>query len=189
GIKNASERIKSYPHQFSGGMQQRVVIAMALACNPDILIADEPTTALDVTVQSQVLDLLKKIQKDINLSIILITHDLGVVANIANRVAVMYAGRIVDIGKTKEIFNDPKHPYTNGLLKPVPNMEDSQKQLISIPGSPPYLLHPPKGDAFAVRNEDALKIDFLHQPPMFKVSPTHFAATWLMHEKAGKEAE
>ena len=189
GLKNAPERIKLYPHQFSGGMQQRVVIAMALACNPDILIADEPTTALDVTVQAQVLDLLKNIQKELGTSIIFITHDLGVVANIADRVAVMYAGKIVEIGNVKEIFYNPRHPYTIGLLKAMPNLDNPQNQLISIPGSPPNLLEPPEGDAFAGRNREALKIDSLYQPPMFQVSSTHYAATWLMHEKAEKNAK
>lgn len=189
GLNNASKRIGAYPHQFSGGMKQRVVIAMALACNPDILIADEPTTALDVTVQAQVLELLKDIQKELGTSIIFITHDLGVVANIAHRVAVMYAGEMVEIGDVKEIFNQPKHPYTIGLLKAMPDLENPQNELISISGTPPDLLSPPKGDAFAVRNEDAMKIDFLYEPPMFEVSPSHYAATWLMHNKAAKKAE
>src|SRR5699024_3086952 len=156
--KNAKEQIAMYPHQFSGGMQQRVVIAMALACNPDILIADEPTTALDVTVQAQVLELLKHIQKELGTSIIFITHDLGVVANIAHRVAVMYAGKIVEIGNVKEIFNHPRHPYTIGLLKAMPNLSSTTDKLLSIPGSPPNLLEPPKGDAFAERNNKAMKI-------------------------------
>lgn len=189
GLKNASKRINAYPHQFSGGMQQRVVIAMALACNPDILIADEPTTALDVTVQAQVLELLKDIQRELGTSIIFITHDLGVVADIADRVAVMYAGKIVEIGEVKEIFDEPKHPYTIGLLKAMPNLENPQNELISIPGTPPNLLSPPKGDAFAKRNEDSMKVDFIYQPPMFEVSPTHHVATWLLHGKAKKVAE
>ncbi len=186
GISNATERVKQYPHQFSGGMQQRVVIAMALACNPAILIADEPTTALDVTVQAQVLELLKDIQKKMDTSIIFITHDLGVVANIADRVAVMYAGKVVEIGRTDEVFYNPQHPYTKGLLAAMPDLTIDQEELQTIPGSPPNLLYPPPGDAFALRNEQALKIDFLHDPPMFKVSETHSAATWLLHEKASK---
>lgn len=160
GITNAAERVKQYPHQFSGGMQQRVVIAMALACNPAILIADEPTTALDVTVQAQVLELLKDIQKKMDTSIIFITHDLGVVANIADRVAVMYAGKVVEIGKTDEVFYNPQHPYTKGLLAAMPDLTIDQEELQTIPGSPPNLLYPPPGDAFALRNEHALKIDF-----------------------------
>lgn len=188
GIKNPEQRAKQYPHQFSGGMQQRAVIAMALACNPEILIADEPTTALDVTIQVQVLDLLKDLQKKTNTSIIFITHDLGVVANIADRVAVMYAGKIIEIGKTEEIFYNPQHPYTKGLLAGMPNLNTGQEELKTIPGTPPNLLHPPVGDAFAERNEHALKIDFIHDPPMFKVSESHFAASWLLHEKGAKKA-
>ncbi|TMN21445.1 ABC transporter ATP-binding protein [Lentibacillus cibarius] len=189
GIHDAANRINHYPHQFSGGMQQRVVIAMALACNPDILIADEPTTALDVTVQAQVLDLLKDIQQRLGTSIIFITHDLGVVANIADRVAVMYAGKIVEIGKAEEIFYNPKHPYTIGLLNAMPNLSKIQDELATIPGSPPNLMVPPAGDAFAERNKHALKIDYLYEPPFFEVSDTHFVATWLMHEKASKKAK
>ncbi|WP_082732004.1 ABC transporter ATP-binding protein [Sporosarcina sp. HYO08] len=190
GIPNPEQRVKQYPHQFSGGMQQRVIIAMSLACNPEILIADEPTTALDVTVQAQVLELLKEIQLKMGTSIIFITHDLGVVANIADRVAVMYAGKIVEIGKTEEVFYNTQHPYTKGLLAAMPDLNTGQDELQTIPGSPPNLLYPPVGDAFAERNEHALKIDFLHDPPMFKVSDTHYAATWLLHEKAvGKAKE
>lgn len=188
GIKNPKQRAKQYPHQFSGGMQQRAVIAMALACNPEILIADEPTTALDVTIQVQVLDLLRDLQKKTDTSIIFITHDLGVVANIADRVAVMYAGKIVEIGKTEEIFYNPQHPYTKGLLAGMPDLHTGQEELKTIPGAPPNLLHPPAGDAFAERNEHALKIDFIHEPPMFKVSESHFAASWLLHEKGAKKA-
>lgn len=193
GINHPEERLKQYPHQLSGGMQQRVVIAMALSSNPEIIIADEPTTALDVTVQAQVLDLLKEIQRKKKTSIIFITHDLGVVANVADRVAVMYAGKIVEIGKTKEIFYNPQHPYTTGLLAAMPDLHTDQEELEAIPGAPPNLLHPPKGDAFALRNPHALKIDFLYEPPMFQVSETHFAATWLLHKKAegkkkGKQA-
>ena len=189
GIANPEERVKQYPYQFSGGMQQRVVIAMALACNPEILIADEPTTALDVTVQAQVLELLKDIQLKMGTSIIFITHDLGVVANIADRVAVMYAGKVVEIGKTEEVFYNPQHPYTQGLLAAMPDLNTNQDELQTIPGSPPNLLYPPSGDAFCPRNADALKIDFIHEPPMFKVTDTHYAATWLLHEKATSVAK
>lgn len=185
GIPNAEARIKQYPHQFSGGMRQRVVIAIALACNPKVLIADEPTTALDVTIQAQILDLMKDIQKKMGTSIIIITHDLGVVANIADRVAVMYAGKIVETGTVEEVFYNPQHPYTWGLLGSMPNME-TREELAAIPGTPPDLLNPPKGDAFAERNEFALKVDYLREPPMFKLSETHFAATWLLHGKAPK---
>ncbi|MFE8701791.1 dipeptide ABC transporter ATP-binding protein [Cytobacillus sp. FJAT-54145] len=185
GIPNAEARIKQYPHQFSGGMRQRVVIAIALACNPRILIADEPTTALDVTIQAQILDLMKDIQKKTETSIIIITHDLGVVANIADRVAVMYAGKIVETGTVEEVFYNPQHPYTWGLLGSMPNME-TREELVAIPGTPPDLINPPIGDPFAERNEYALKVDYLREPPMFKLSETHYAATWLLHGKAPK---
>ncbi|MEC0303475.1 ABC transporter ATP-binding protein [Terribacillus saccharophilus] len=185
-IPNPESRMKQYPHQFSGGMRQRVVIAMALACNPRILIADEPTTALDVTIQAQILELMKDIQKKVDTSIIFITHDLGVVANVADRVAVMYAGKIVEIGTTDEVFYNPKHPYTWGLLGSMPTLESDEEELFAIPGTPPDLIAPPKGDAFAARNKFALEIDFVEQPPMFKVSDTHYAATWLLHENAPK---
>ncbi|VDG99364.1 Glutathione import ATP-binding protein GsiA [Lysinibacillus sphaericus] len=184
GIKNAEKRYKQYPHQFSGGMRQRIVIAMALACEPRIIIADEPTTALDVSIQAQILELLKSIQLKMKLSIIFITHDLGVVAKMADRVAVMYAGKIVEIGLVDEIFYNCKHPYTQGLLAAMPNPDMDTDTLYSIPGTPPNLLYPPKGDAFAARNRQALNIDFLEEPPMFKVSDTHYAATWLLHEQA-----
>jgi oligopeptide transport system ATP-binding protein len=186
GIPNAEARLKEYPHQFSGGMRQRVVIAMALACNPKLLIADEPTTALDVTIQAQILELMKDIQKKTDSAIIFITHDLGVVANVADKVAVMYAGRVVEIGTVDDIFYNPQHPYTWGLLASMPSLENEEDELIAIPGTPPDLLHPPKGDAFAPRNPNALKIDFEMEPPMFKVSDTHYAATWLLHEDAPK---
>ncbi|MGG3736762.1 ABC transporter ATP-binding protein [Aeribacillus pallidus] len=186
GIPKPEIRFKQYPHQFSGGMRQRVVIAIALACNPKILIADEPTTALDVTIQAQILDLMKDLQKKIDTSIIFITHDLGVVANVADRVAVMYGGRIVEIGTVDEIFYNPKHPYTWGLISSMPSLDTKDDELYAIPGSPPDLLEPPKGDAFAPRNEYALKIDLEKQPPMFKVSDTHYAATWLLHPDAPK---
>ncbi|WP_026571108.1 MULTISPECIES: ABC transporter ATP-binding protein [Sediminibacillus] len=184
GLPNPTERINQYPHQFSGGQRQRVVIAIALACNPKILIADEPTTALDVTIQAQILELMKDIQKKTESSIIFITHDLGVVANVADRVAVMYAGKIVEIGTVDEIFYNPKHPYTWGLLGSMPTLDSTEDSLIAIPGSPPDMLKPPKGDAFAPRNEYALEIDKEMEPPMFKVSDTHYAATWLLHEYA-----
>jgi oligopeptide transport system ATP-binding protein len=186
GIPNPELRLKQYPHQFSGGMRQRVVIAIALACNPKLLIADEPTTALDVTIQAQILDLMKDIQKKTDSSIIFITHDLGVVANVADRVAVMYAGKIIEIGTVDEIFYNPKHPYTWGLLGSMPTLDSSEDELYAIPGTPPDMTNPPKGDAFAPRNQFALEIDTQLEPPMFKISDTHYAATWLLHENAPK---
>ncbi len=186
GIANPELRFKQYPHQFSGGMRQRVVIAIALACNPKVLIADEPTTALDVTIQAQILELMKSLQKKIDTSIIFITHDLGVVANVADRVAVMYAGKIVEIGTVDEIFYNPQHPYTWGLISSMPSLDAREEELYAIPGTPPNLLHPPKGDAFAPRNAYAMQIDLEEQPPMFKVSDTHYAATWLLHPDAPK---
>ncbi|PWU67723.1 ABC transporter ATP-binding protein [Gracilibacillus dipsosauri] len=184
GIPDPEKRINQYPHQFSGGMRQRVVIAIALACNPKVLIADEPTTALDVTIQAQIIELMKNIQKKMETSIIFITHDLGVVANVADRVAVMYAGKIVEIGTVDDVFYNPKHPYTWGLLGSMPTVDSQEEKLIAIPGTPPDLIHPPKGDAFAARNEFALAIDFEEEPPMFQVSDSHYAATWLLHEDA-----
>lgn len=184
GITNAEERINDYPHQFSGGQRQRIVIAIALVCYPEILIADEPTTALDVTIQAQILDLMKELQQKIETSIIFITHDLGVVAGMADRVAVMYAGQIIEYGTVDEIFYNPKHPYTWGLLNSMPTLES--KHLEAIPGTPPDLLDPPKGDPFAARNPYAMKIDIQQQPPFFKVSDTHYAATWLLHPDAPK---
>lgn len=180
GLPEAEKRMKQYPHQFSGGQRQRIVIAIALACNPEILIADEPTTALDVTIQAQILDLMKELQKKISTSIIFITHDLGVVANVADRVAVMYAGKIVEVGSVDEIFYNPQHPYTWGLISSMPTL-DIEKTLYAIPGTPPDLLDPPVGDAFAPRNEFAMKIDTQLEPPLFKISETHYAATWLLH--------
>ena len=185
GIPDPEKRMKQYPHQFSGGQRQRIVIAIALGCNPDILIADEPTTALDVTIQAQILELMKELQHKIKTSIIFITHDLGVVANIADRVAVMYAGKFVEVGTVDEIFYNPQHPYTWGLLSSMPTLETSG-YLYAIPGTPPDLLNPPKGDAFAPRSEYALKVDTMYEPPLFKVSDTHFAATWLLHSDAPK---
>lgn len=186
GIPKPELRIKQYPHQFSGGMRQRVVIAIALACNPKVLIADEPTTALDVTIQAQILELMKDLQQKIDTSIIFITHDLGVVANVADRVAVMYGGKIVEIGTVDEVFYNPQHPYTWGLISSMPSLDAKEEELYAIPGTPPNLLHPPKGDAFAPRNEYAMQIDLEEQPPMFKVSDTHYAATWLLHPDAPK---
>ncbi|RFU64125.1 ABC transporter ATP-binding protein [Peribacillus glennii] len=186
GIPNPEQRFQQYPHQFSGGMRQRVVIAIALACNPKVLIADEPTTALDVTIQAQILELMKDLQKKIDTSIIFITHDLGVVANVADRVAVMYGGKIVEVGTVDEVFYNPKHPYTWGLISSMPSLDAKDEALYAIPGTPPDLLNPPKGDAFAPRNAYAMKIDLEEQPPMFKVSDTHYAATWLLHPDAPK---
>ncbi len=184
GIKNPDETHKHYPHQFSGGMRQRVMIAIALACEPKILIADEPTTALDVTIQAQILELMNDLKDKIDTSIIFITHDLGVVAQMANRIAVMYAGQIVEVGTDDEIFYNPKHPYTWGLLSSIPSVDKRQTKLYTIPGSPPNLLYEPKGDAFAPRNEYALNIDFKKEPDMFKISDTHYAKTWLLHPDA-----
>ncbi|KGR75588.1 ABC transporter ATP-binding protein [Ureibacillus sinduriensis] len=185
GIPMPEKRFKQFPHEFSGGMRQRVVIAIALAADPKLLIADEPTTALDVTIQAQILELMKDIQKKRGTSIIFITHDLGVVANVADRVAVMYAGQIVEYGTVNDIFYNPKHPYTWGLLGSMPDLKNNVKEeLRTIPGSPPDLIHPPKGDAFAPRNEYAMAIDYEEEPPMFQVSDTHFAKTWLLHPDA-----
>lgn len=187
GIQLPEKRFRAYPHELSGGMRQRVVIAIALAAEPKLLIADEPTTALDVTIQAQILELMKDIQKKSNTSIIFITHDLGVVANVADRVAVMYAGQIVEYGTVNEVFYNPKHPYTWGLLGSMPNLDNNADELLrAIPGSPPNLSDPPKGDAFAPRNEFALAIDFEMEPPMFQISETHYAKTWLLHPSAPK---
>lgn len=185
-ISDPHKRMKNYPHQLSGGMRQRVVIAIALACNPDVLICDEPTTALDVTIQAKILELIKGIQKERGISVIYITHDLGVVAKVADFVNVMYAGNIVECGQINEIFYDPRHPYTWGLLSAMPDLDTNDKRLYAIPGSPPNLLHEKPGDAFSPRNIFALKIDDRLMPPMFRVTDTHFAATWLLHEKAPK---
>ncbi len=185
GIPQPRKRYRQYPFQFSGGMRQRIVIAIALSANPDILICDEPTTALDVTIQSQILELINRLKVQRHLSIIFITHDLGVVANMADRIAVMYAGKIVETGTAEDVFYDPRHPYTWALLSSMPDL-DTDEKLESIPGTPPNMIYPPKGDAFAERNKYALKIDFEEQPPMFKVSDTHYAATWLLHPNAPK---
>lgn len=184
GIENPQVRATLYPYSFSGGMRQRTVMAIALASNPKILFADEPTTALDVTIQAQILDLLREIQKNLHTSTILVSHDLGVVARVADRVAIMYAGKIVEIGTVEEIFYDPRHPYTWGLMRSLPVFSKNKDELYTIPGMPPSLQNPPKGDAFAVRNEYALDIDYEEQPPMFQISDTHFAATWLLDERA-----
>ena len=185
GIAEPHKRYNQYPFEFSGGMRQRIVIAIALAANPDILICDEPTTALDVTIQSQILELINKLKKERQLSVIFITHDLGVVANMADRVAVMYAGKIVEHGTANDIFYDPKHPYTWALLSSMPDLDTNEK-LDAIPGTPPNMIYPPVGDAFAARNKYAMQIDFEQQPPMFKVNDTHYAATWLLHPDAPK---
>ena len=186
GIPDPARRYEQFPHEFSGGMRQRVVIAIAAACKPQILICDEPTTALDVTIQAQILQLLKEMQVKYRLTIILITHDLGVVANIADRVAVMYAGDIVEIGTADEIYYDPRHPYTWALLSSMPQMGVKGEDLFSIQGTPPNLFAQIQGDAFAPRNPQALKIDFVRQPPYFEVSPTHRAKTWLLDPRAPK---
>lgn len=186
GITDAEKRMKNYPHQLSGGMRQRVVIAIAIACNPELLICDEPTTALDVTIQAKILELIQDIQKKTGISVIFITHDLGVVAKIADYVNVMYAGKIVEKGTVDEIFYDPKHPYTWGLLSAMPDLYTADSRLYTIPGSPPNLQKPVCGDAFAPRNKYALNIDTRVEPPMFKISDSHFAATWLLHPNAPK---
>ena len=185
GIPEPAIRYRQYPFEFSGGMRQRIVIAIALSANPDILICDEPTTALDVTIQSQILELINKIKEERKLSVIFITHDLGVVANMADRIAVMYAGKIVEYGTSEDIFYDPRHPYTWALLSSMPDLETKEK-LEAIPGTPPNLIYPPVGDAFAERNKYALEIDYEQEPPLFQVSDTHYAATWLLHPNAPK---
>ena len=185
GIPEPATRFNQYPFEFSGGMRQRIVIAIALSANPDILICDEPTTALDVTIQAQILELINKIKRERNLSVIFITHNLGVVANMADRIAVMYAGKIVEHGTSEEIFYQPAHPYTWALLSSMPDLETTER-LESIPGTPPNMIYPPKGDAFAARNKYALEIDFELEPPLFEITPTHYAATWLLHPNAPK---
>ena len=185
GIPEPSTRYNQYPFEFSGGMRQRIVIAIALSANPDILICDEPTTALDVTIQAQILEQINAIKRERNLSVIFITHNMGVVANMADRVAVMYAGKIVEHGTAEEVFYEPAHPYTWALLSSMPDLNTTER-LESIPGTPPNMIYPPKGDAFAARNKYALDIDFELEPPLFEVSPTHYAATWLLHPNAPK---
>lgn len=184
GIQQPHERYKMYPYHFSGGMRQRSVMAIALAANPKILLADEPTTALDVTIQAQILDLLKDIRRERGTATILVSHDLGVVARAADRVAIMYAGKIVEIGTAEEIYYDPRHPYTWGLMQSLPALNRGSAALKTIPGMPPTLIDPPKGDAFAYRNTYAMEIDYLQQPPMFQITDTHYAATWLLDPRA-----
>ena len=186
GISNPEKRYNQYPHEFSGGMRQRVVIAIAVACRPDILICDEPTTALDVTIQAQILDLIRNLQKELHMTVIYITHDLGVVANVADRVAVMYAGQIVEYGLVNEIFYDAWHPYTWALLSALPQLGVKGEDLPTIEGTPPNLFNEIKGDAFAPRNKQALAIDFVKEPPFFKVSETHQAKTWYLDPRAPK---
>ena len=185
GIPEPRKRYRQFPFEFSGGMRQRIVIAISLTANPDILICDEPTTALDVTIQAQILELINDLKRQRELSVIFITHDLGVVANMADRIAVMYAGKIVEYGTSEDIFYSPAHPYTWALLSSVPDL-DTTARLESIPGTPPNMIYPPVGDAFAERNKYAMQIDFEQQPPMFKISDTHYAATWLLHPNAPK---
>lgn len=186
GIPEPRKRYNQYPFEFSGGMRQRIVIAIALAADPDILICDEPTTALDVTIQSQILELINRLKEEKHLSVIFITHDLGVVANMADRIGVMYAGKIVEYGTAEDIFYHSAHPYTWALLSSMPDLDNSDDKLDAIPGTPPNMIYPPVGDAFAARNKYAMKIDFERQPPMFKITDTHYAATWLLHPDAPK---
>ena len=186
GITAPEERMKQFPHQLSGGMRQRVVIAIALSCNPDILICDEPTTALDVTVQEKILRMINRIQAQRQLSVVFITHNMGVVARVADYVNVMYAGKVVESGTIVDIFYDPRHPYTWGLLSSIPEVESTGTDLYSIPGTPPDLRKEIRGDAFAPRNRYAMEIDYKAQPPMFRISDTHYAATWLLDERAPK---
>lgn len=184
GIDKPEERMEMYPHQFSGGMRQRSVMATALAGPPKILFADEPTTALDVTIQAQILDLLRDVQKKLGTATVFVSHDLGVVARVADRVAVMYAGKIVETGTVEEVYYDPRHPYTWGLMRALPAFSKGQDYLYAIPGMPPTLIDPPKGDAFACRNEYALAIDYREEPPLFPITDTHYAATWLLDKRA-----
>lgn len=186
GIKDAEKRFNDYPFQYSGGMRQRVVIAIALACAPDILICDEPTTALDVTIQAQILELIKELKEEYGFTVIFITHDLGVVAEVADRVAVMYAGQIIEYGTVNDVFYDPRHPYTWALLSSLPQLGEKGETLYSISGTPPSLFNEIKGDAFAPRNPYALEIDFVKEPPLFKVSDTHYAKTWLLDPRSPK---
>ena len=189
GIEQAEERSRMYPQSFSGGMRQRAVIAAALASEPEIVIADEPTTALDVSIQARILDLFNEIRHSFGTSVIFVSHDLGAVARIADRINVMYAGRIIETGTTDDIFGDPRHPYTRGLLRSLPSFNTGNDKLYEIPGMPPVLIDPPCGDAFAERNEYAMQIDYEEEPPMFKISETHSAATWLLDERAADAAK
>ncbi len=186
GISDPERRARQYPHEFSGGMRQRVVIAIAVACRPQILICDEPTTALDVTIQAQILSLIRSLKEKYELTTVYITHDLGVVANVADRIAVMYAGQIVELGQCEEVFYDPRHPYTWALLSSLPQLGVRGEPLYSIQGTPPNLFNAVQGDAFAPRNPRALKIDFEKEPPCFEISPTHWAKTWLLDPRAPK---
>ncbi|MBP5575452.1 MAG: ABC transporter ATP-binding protein [Treponema sp.] len=185
GISDGKKRFNQYPFEFSGGMRQRIVIAIAIAANPDLLICDEPTTALDVTIQAQILELINSLKEKRGMSVIFITHDLGVVANVADRIAVMYAGKIVETGSVDDLFYSPAHPYTWALLGSMPDL-DSSGRLEAIPGTPPNMIYPPEGDAFAARNKYAMQIDFEREPPLFKISESHSAATWLLHPNAPK---
>ena len=184
GIEDPGRRFHQYPHEFSGGQRQRIVIAIALAAEPRVLIADEPTTALDVTMQAQILELIRSLQQKTGVSVIFITHDLGVVANVADRVAVMYAGRIIETSTADEVFYDPRHPYTWGLLASMPSPRTDSPTLYAIPGTPPTMIDLPEGDPFAPRNPYALEADRIAEPPLFQISPTHFAATWLLDPRA-----
>ena len=186
GIREPEKTFRQFPHELSGGMRQRIVIAIALAADPEILICDEPTTALDVTIQAQILELLARLKQERGLSMLFITHDFGVVANVADRIGVMYAGKMVEYGTSEEIFYDPRHPYTWALLSAMPELS-GHGPLYAIPGTPPDMTAPPVGDAFAARNPAAMRIDFLRQPPQFQVSPTHWAATWLLHPDAPRK--
>lgn len=187
GITSPEERLKSYPHQLSGGMRQRVVIAIALSCNPDLLICDEPTTALDVTIQARILELILELQRKLNISVIFITHNLGVVAKVADYVNVMYAGKVVEAGTTEDVFFDPRHPYTWGLLSSMPSVSaNREERLYTIKGNPPNMLNDIQGDAFAPRNPYALEIDFVKEPPKFSINEHHWAATWLLDPRAPK---
>ena len=186
GISNPEKQMKNHPHQLSGGMRQRIVIAIALSCNPDVLICDEPTTALDVTIQAKILELIRNLQQQLGITVIYITHDLGVVAKIADYVNVMYAGKVVECGTVNEVFYDPRHPYTWGLLSSMPDISTDHGRLYTIPGSPPNLLGEVHGDPFAPRNLYALEADLKEEPPLFRISDTHYAATWLLDERAPK---
>lgn len=185
GIREPEKRFNQYPFEFSGGMRQRIVIAIAIAANPELLICDEPTTALDVTIQAQILELINRLKKSRGMTVLFITHDLGVVANVADTIAVMYAGKVVETGTAQDIFYSPAHPYTWALLSSMPDL-DTKDTLEAIPGTPPNMLNPPKGDAFAPRNKYAMAIDFEMEPPEFKISQTHYASTWLLHPNAPK---